>query len=68
MQFSELPDVMTPKHLIDFLPLGKNTIYEALQSQRIRNIRVGQKILIPKPALRDFLEGVENHETAGTPS
>lgn len=40
-----------------YLPIGRNAIYELLNQQRIRNVRVGQKFIIPRAALRDFLEG-----------
>jgi excisionase family DNA binding protein len=55
--FSDLPDILTPNDLIKYLPIGRNAIYETLQSQRIRNVRVGQKYLVPKAALREFLGG-----------
>lgn len=51
----DLPDVLTVSDLRAFLPIGKNAIYEALHEQRIRNVRVRQKILIPKAAVREFL-------------
>jgi excisionase family DNA binding protein len=57
-RLDDLPDVMTPQDLIAFLPLGRNAIYELLQEQRIKSVRVGQKFIIPKTALRDFLGGV----------
>jgi excisionase family DNA binding protein len=57
LRFAELPEILTPKHLIDYLPLGRDAIYEALKSQTIRNVRVGQKFIITKDALREFLGG-----------
>jgi excisionase family DNA binding protein len=59
-RFAELPDILTPRNLQEYLPLGRNAIYEMLQDQTIRNIRVGQKFLIPKTALGEFIDmGVE---------
>lgn len=55
--FAQLPEVLTPKDLIEYLPLGRDRIYEALKSQAIRNVRVGQKFIITKRALREFLGG-----------
>lgn len=54
-RLEDLPDVLTVKDLRALLPIGKNAIYEALHDQRIRNVRVRQKILIPKTAVREFL-------------
>ena len=55
--FAQLPEVLTPKDLMEYLPLGRDRIYEALKSQAIRNVRVGQKFIITKRALREFLGG-----------
>ncbi len=55
--FEDLPDVLTPRDLRDFLPIGRNAVYEILRTERIRSVRVGQKFMIPKGALRDFLGG-----------
>ena len=56
-RFEELPDILTPKDLLDYLPIGRDAIYSALESQAIRNVRIGQKFLIPREALREFLGG-----------
>jgi hypothetical protein len=55
--FAELPEILTPKHLMEYLPLGRDAIYDALKSQMIRNVRIGQKFIITKGALREFLGG-----------
>lgn len=57
LRFADLPDILTPKDLMEYLPLGRDAIYEALKSQAIRNVRVRQKIMVTKAALRDFLGG-----------
>ena len=44
--------------LLAYLPMGRNAVYNALKRQAIKNIRVGQKILITKAALREFLGGI----------
>ena len=54
MRFDELPEILTPRDLIEYLPIGRDGVYSALKEQRIRNIRLGQKIIIPKAALREF--------------
>ena len=55
--FADLPDVLTPHDLMMILPIGRNAVYDALKTQKIKNIRVGQKFLITKSALREFLGG-----------
>lgn len=56
-RFEDLPEVLTPKELMLYLRIGRDAVYSALQSQTIRNIRIGQKFVIPREALRDFLAG-----------
>lgn len=63
-RYDKLPDVLTPKEAQVFLRLGRNATYELLKNGAIRNIRLGQKFLIPKEALRDFLD--VNGEPGGT--
>lgn len=57
LRFEDLPDALTPKDVMDYLPIGRDAVYQALRSQTIRNVRIGQKFIIPKAALRDFLAG-----------
>ncbi|MGA9018421.1 MAG: helix-turn-helix domain-containing protein [Candidatus Cybelea sp.] len=67
VRYDELPDVLTPKEAQAFLRLGRNATYAALQDGRIRSVRHGQKFLIPKAALREFLDRDAEHPRAGIP-
>ncbi len=49
-------DVLSVKDLYEILPIGRNNIYKLLNSNKIKNIRVGNKIIIPKPYVVEFLE------------
>lgn len=67
VRYDDLPEVLTPKEAQAFLRLGRNAIYAALQDGQIRSVRVGQKFLIPKTALREFLDCRGEHPRAGIP-
>jgi len=41
------------------LGIGRNTAYELVRSGRLRSIRVGRQVRIPKNALIEFLGGRE---------
>ncbi len=56
-KFEDLPDILTPGDLMGFLPIGRNGVYDALRAGDIRSIRVGQKFIITKAAVREFLGG-----------
>ena len=37
------------------LDIGRNTAYELVRSGKIRSIRIGRQLRIPKDALQDYL-------------
>ncbi|MDE2482030.1 MAG: helix-turn-helix domain-containing protein [bacterium] len=69
MPLDDLPEVLTAGDVVAFLRgiFGRNAVYDLLNSQRIRNRRHGQKFLIPKAALRDFIECRDEDVGAGAP-
>lgn len=56
-RLDDLPDVLRPQDVIDFTRLNKDTVYALLRCGRIQNVKAGRVFLIPKWALRAFLEG-----------
>jgi hypothetical protein len=69
MQLDDLPEVMTASDVVAYLRgiFGRNAVYDLLHSQRIKNRRHGQKFLIPRSALRDFVECHGEGDRAGAP-
>ena len=51
----ELPLVLRVEDLIPILDIGRNTAYELIRSGRIRSVKVGRQIRIPREALLAFL-------------
>ena len=49
-------EVLSVCDLYEILPLGKTTIYNLLNTNSIKNIRVGNRIIIPKQYLIEYLE------------
>lgn len=64
MRIDDLPDVLTPQQLHQFLPLGKTRIYKLLNEKEIMSIRVGKKYIIPKAYLLDFLNSAHYNDTS----
>jgi excisionase family DNA binding protein len=56
-RFDELPELLTPLDLTNYLPIGRDAVYSALKAQKIPNVRLGQKFIVTKAALREFLGG-----------
>ncbi len=51
----ELPMALTVEDVMRVLCIGRNTAYELIRSGRIRSVRAGRKIRIPKEAIEEFL-------------
>lgn len=51
----DLPLVLRVEDLLPILSIGRNTAYELVRCGRIRSIRVGNQIRIPKDAVIEFL-------------
>jgi excisionase family DNA binding protein len=52
-----LPKLLTPEQFWQALgkSIGKNAIYDFIDADRIRHIKVGRKILIPYTEVEDFI-------------
>ena len=51
----DLPLVLRVEDLMPILAIGRNTAYELVRCGRIRSVRVGSQIRIPKDAVVEFL-------------
>lgn len=54
--YESLPLVLTVEQTAQVLQLGKTRIYELVRSGKLRSLRIGRKIRVPKNALLDFLD------------
>lgn len=50
-----IPLVLTVEDLMPILKIGRNTAYELVRSGKIRSIKVGRQIRIPREALLEYL-------------
>ena len=55
----DLPVTLRVEELMPILGIGRNIAYELVRSGRLRSIRVGRQVRIPKNVLIEFLEGRE---------
>ena len=49
-------DVLTVKEAQTILKVGRNAIYQLIHDNKIKHIRIGNKIIIPKQNLIDYLQ------------
>ena len=57
--YDELPLTLRVEDLMPILGIGRNTAYELIRCGKIRSIRVGKQLRIPKQALIDYLSSVD---------
>ena len=53
--YEDLPLTMRVGDLMPVLRIGRNAAYELVRSGKIRSIRVGRSIRIPREAVIDYL-------------
>ena len=53
--FEELPLTLRVEDLMPILGIGRNAAYELVRSGKIRSIRIGRQLRIPKDAIQDYL-------------
>ena len=57
--YDELPLTLRVEDLTSILDIGRNTAYELVRCGKIRSIRIGKQLRIPKQALIDYLSDVD---------
>lgn len=57
--YNDLPLVLSVIETGKVLGIGKNSAYELVRCGKIRSVRIGHQIRIPKDALIDFLKQFE---------
>ena len=55
--FDELPLTLRVEDLMPILGIVRNTAYELVRCGKIRSIRIGRQLRIPKDALVEYLSG-----------
>ena len=53
--YDELPLTLRVEDLMPILDIGRNTAYELVRCGKIRSIRIGRQLRIPKDALVEYL-------------
>lgn len=57
--FDELPLTIRVEDLMPVLGIGRNTAYELVRCGKIRSIRIGRQLRIPKDALIKYLSSYD---------
>ena len=54
--YDQLPLILSVDELAKILGIGRNTAYDLIRCGRLRSVRIGHKIRIPKDSLLEFLQ------------
>ena len=54
--YDQLPLILSVDELAKILGIGRNTAYDLIRCGKIRSVRIGHKIRIPKDSLLEFLQ------------
>lgn len=54
--FDNLPLALTVSEAAATLRIGRNTAYELVRCGKLRSIKVGRQLRIPKSALKEYLD------------
>ena len=52
---AEYPDVLTPEDVMNFLSIGRNTVYSILKTGELSSVKVGKQYRIPKKYILEYL-------------
>ena len=58
--YDQLPLILSVDELAKILGIGRNTAYDLIRCERIKSIRIGHQIRVPKDALLQFLQMADN--------
>lgn len=56
MRLEDAPDVLTVEQMSEVLGIGRTTAYQVIRRGRVRTVRTGRLIKIPKTAIAEILE------------
>ena len=54
--FNNEYDILTPDEVMDYLVIGKNTLYKLLNSGELKGFRIGRNWKIPRKALDAYVD------------
>ena len=60
--FKNEKDILTVPDVIRLLRIGKNTVYDLIKNGKIKSIRQGKKIIVPKVCLIEYLLDENNYQ------
>ncbi len=54
--FNNQYDILTPEETMDYLNIGRNTLYNLLNSGKLKGFRIGRNWKIPRKSLDEYVD------------
>ncbi len=54
--FNNEYDILTPEETMDYLNIGRNTLYSLLNSGKLKGFRIGHNWKIPRKSLDEYID------------
>ncbi len=54
--FNNEYDILTPEETMDYLNIGRNTLYSLLNSGKLKGFRIGRNWKIPRKSLNEYVD------------
>ena len=54
--FNNEYDILTPEETMDYLNIGRNTLYNLLNSGKLKGFRIGRNWKIPRKSLDEYVD------------
>jgi len=62
--YDELHEILTVEEICEILYIGRNTVYELLQSGEMKGFRIGRRWKIPREAISEYIARKSGLESA----
>lgn len=57
---TEKNDILTPEDVMEYLDIGKNSVYDILNSGELKAFKIGRKWKIPRKELDNYINNQVN--------
>jgi excisionase family DNA binding protein len=57
MTLDDAPTTLTLDEVREVTRIGRNTLYEWVRTGKLRSLKVGRRVLVPKSAVEELVEG-----------
>lgn len=65
LKLEDLPDILTPQHVADYMGIARQRVYEFCQCGELKSYKIGASRKIDKSEMQLLLERIRGHKEEG---